>query len=490
MSYIHTSKGALQMWADTVGDDAYAFDSAWNYYRKSMNFTPPNTELRLANATVAWETVEAAEGGPLDVSFSSWAQSWSTWVAESMDSVGIHNTNVFLNGILNGSAWLASTINPRNGHRESAATAFLTPYLSRPNLKVFDLTLAERIIFDANKTARGVHVSSANGTRTIGARREVIVSGGTFQSPQLLQVSGVGPTELLTQHNVTVIADRPGVGQGLNDHIFYGIAYRVNVETVSARMYGDANAIAIEQFNANGTGPLASPGGDYVGFEKLPQDIRQEFSPSTVNELSSLPDDWPEMQYLSLPNYVGNFESASIGSPKDGYMYATLLATLIAPSSKGSVNISSPRMSDHPLINPNWLTTQRDIDLVIGGFKRLRQILESPVMGNVTIGPEYYPGYNVTTDEQIHQQVKESFNTMYHASSTCKMGPSNDDYAVVDQHARVYGVSNCKLISSLRIKIAINNAIVRVVDASVFPFLPPGKISCLSYPFYPLVLTI
>ncbi|KAI0180677.1 putative choline dehydrogenase [Hypoxylon sp. FL1284] len=474
MAYTHTARGALQMWADAVDDDAYAFDSAWNYYHKSMNFTPPNTELRLANATARWEPAEAAEGGPLDVSFPSWAQAWSTWIAESMDSLGIRNTDVFIDGVLNGSSWLTSTINPRNGHRESAATAFLTPYLGRPNLKVFDLTLAERIVFDANKTARGVHVSSANRTYTIGARREVIVSGGTFQSPQLLQVSGVGPAQLLARNNVTLVADRPGVGQGLNDHVFYGIAYRVNVETASARMYGDANAIAIEQFNANGTGSLASPGGDYVGFEKLPQDIRQDFSPSTLEELSSLPDDWPEMQYLTLPSYVGNFDSARTGSPNDGYMYATLLATLIAPSSRGSVNISSPRMSDHPLINPNWMTTQRDIDLVIGGFKRLRQILESPVMGNVTIGLEYYPGPNVTTDDQIHRQIQESFNTMYHASSTCRMGLSNDEYAVVDSHARVYGVRNRELISSLDVERVINTAIVRVVDASAFPFLPPG----------------
>ncbi|KAI0379427.1 putative choline dehydrogenase [Hypomontagnella monticulosa] len=457
MAYTHTAKGALQMWADAVDDDAYAFDSAWKYYHKSMNFTPPNTELRLANATVEWDKSEAVKGGPLDVTYASYAQPWSTWIAESMDSVGIPNTYAFIDGILNGSTWLTSTINPRNGHRESAATAFLTPYLGRPNLKVFDLTLAERILFDSKKTARGVQVSSGNKTYTIGAKREVIVSGGTFQSPQLLQVSGVGPAELLTQHNVTVVADRPGVGQGMNDHVFYGIAYRVNVETASARMYGDANAIAIEQFNANGTGPLASPGGDYVGFEKLPQDIRQDFALSTIQELSSLPKDWPEMQYLSLPTYVGNFESASAGSPPDGYNYATLLATLIAPSSRGNVNISSSRMSDHPLINPNWLTTQRDIDLVIGGFKRLRQILESPVMGNVTIGPEYYPGASVATDDQIHQQVKESFNTMYHASSTCKMGRPDDESAVVDKHARVYGVRN-----------------LRVVDASAFPFLPPG----------------
>ncbi|KAI1387625.1 putative choline dehydrogenase [Hypoxylon trugodes] len=457
MGYAHTCEGAFQMWADAVQDQSYTYDTTSKYYRKSMNFTGPNQELRLQNATVSYEPSEVATGGPLDVTFSTWAQSWSTWIAASMNKVGPPNTETFLNGKLNGSSWVPDTINPRNGHRESAATAFLEPYVNRPNLKVFDLTLGERIIFDANKTARGVEVTTGDRTYTISAKREVIVSGGTFQSPQLLQVSGVGPAELLKKHNITVIADRPGVGQGMNDHIFFGIAYRVNIETLSALKYGDADSRAIEQFNANGTGPLSNTASDYFAYEKLPQDIRQDFSPETLAELAKLPEDWPEMQYLTLGNYAGNFEHTTLGSPQDGYMYAELLTTLITPTSRGSVNISSPRMSDHPLINPNWLTTQHDIDLVIGGFKRVRQILESDVMANVTIGPEYYPGPSVQTDEQIHEQIKKSFDTMFHVSSTCKMGTSDDKDAVVDNHARVYGVNG-----------------LRVVDASAFPFLPPG----------------
>ncbi|KAK7748111.1 hypothetical protein SLS53_001363 [Cytospora paraplurivora] len=414
-----------------------------------MNFTTANIALRLANATTLEAQGTAAVGGPLDVSYSSWAQSFSTWAARAMNAVGITTTDAFINGHLNGSSWLTSTLNPRNGHRESAATAYLEPAVSRPSLHIFDNTLGERILFDEEKVARGLKVTTENRTYTLAARRKVIVSGGAFQSPHLLLVSGVGPAGLLREHGIEVVADRPGVGQNLQDHVFFGITYRVNVATASALQYGDAEAVAVAEFNADGTGPLASPGGDFAGYEKLPQSLRASFAPATLAELDRLPADWPEMQYRTLPTYVGDFETASTGSPQDGYMYATLLATLIAPSSRGNISILSPHMADQPLINPNWMTTQGDINLVIGGFKRLRQILTSPAITNVTIGPEYYPGSRVQTDEQIHRQIQDSFNTMYHAASSCKMGKRSDPYAVVDSHARVYGVRNYMLAEKI-----------------------------------------
>ncbi|KAK7931817.1 GMC oxidoreductase-like protein [Apiospora marii] len=458
MGYTQTTAGALQRWADTVGDDSYAYPSSSLYYRKSMNFTPPNEETRLANASTSQPPPgTAAKGGPLDVSYSSWPQTFSTWIGAAMESVGIPGSKPFIDGRLHGSSWLTSAINPTNGHRASAETAFLTPIKSRPNLAVFDLTLAERILFDKNKTAHGVQVSTGNRTYTLEAKREVIVSGGTFLSPQLLQVSGVGPAEVLRQHNLTVVADRPGVGRNMNDHVYFGIGYRVNVETATALQYGDAQLRAEAAFNAHGTGPLASPGGDFAAYEKIPEAMRAAFAPETRAELAELPDDWPEIQYFTLPNLVGDFWSTPAVPHDDGAMYATLLATLVAPSSLGNVSIASARMRDRPLINPNWMTTQRDIDLVVAGFKRLRDIFEAPSMANLTIGPEFYPGSAVRTDDEIHRQIQESFNTMFHVSSTCRMGKESDAYAVVDNHARVYGVKN-----------------LRVVDASAFPFLPPG----------------
>lgn len=144
---------------------------------------------------------------------------------------------------------------------------------------------------------------------------------------------------------------------------------------------------------------------------------------------------------------MGDFWNPGVGGPTDGN-YATIMATLIAPQSRGNVSISSSSMRDQPLINPNWLTQQADVEVVTAAFKRVRQIFQAPVLQeNLTIGPEYYPGDKVSTDEQIHPFIQGAFQTMYHAAATCKMGRPDDMMSVVDSHGRVYGTQRCKFIS-------------------------------------------
>ena len=137
---------------------------------------------------------------------------------------------------------------------------------------------------------------------------------------------------------------------------------------------------------------------------------------------------------------MGDQEDPKRDAPQDGYNHATLMMSLMAPFSKGNLSISSANMKDQPVINPNWLTSKTDIEVAIAGFKRLRQILETPMLReNIAIGHEYYPGRRVVTDEEIHESIKRIFYTMSHASSTCKMGRSEDRYAVVDSAGKVYG---------------------------------------------------
>ena len=139
-----------------------------------------------------------------------------------------------------------------------------------------------------------------------------------------------------------------------------------------------------------------------------------------------------------------------MNEPNDGYQYASITASYMKPISRGNVTISSKSMSDAPLINPNWLTSEIDQQQAVAAFKRVRQIFESqPMVEHVNVGLEYYPGSNVSTDDQILEQIKISFNTVFHATSTCKMGTEDDPMAVVDSNARVYGVSNRKCSSSL-----------------------------------------
>lgn len=270
----------MDRWAAEVGDASWKYDDIVKYYQKAMNFEPPTPGARFANATPAYNPDLIATGGPLAVTYANYAFSWSTWVAVAMEGIGIPNTDSFINGALNGSAYNQNTINHTTGERASADRAYLRPYLHRPNLFVFDNSLAQKVVFDGVK-ATGVKITSGNQTKTLTARREVIISGGVFQSPQLLMVSGVGPASLLVQHNIDVVADRPGVGQNLDDQWAVGIGYRVNIETASTLALPAIADNNVQLFRQNQTGPLASPGGEYAGYEKIPEELRSNFSDST-----------------------------------------------------------------------------------------------------------------------------------------------------------------------------------------------------------------
>ncbi|KAA8644050.1 hypothetical protein EYZ11_004470 [Aspergillus tanneri] len=456
MAYQRPTVGALERWAETVGDDSWTFDSVLSYYKRSLNFTPPDMHKRIANATPSYDMPTLGTDGPLALTYPNYAQPFSTWLAKGMEEAGIPNIPGFTSGHLNGSGWLVHTIDQTTGFRESSEVAFLTPFIRRPNLALYKKTLAEKILF-RNNTATGVRVASANNTFVLSARREVIVSAGTFQSPQLLLVSGVGPADLLKAHDIKVVANRPGVGQNMNDHVFFGLAHKVNVQTSTSLSNPAVYAEAVQQFRNEQDGPLASPGGDYAAFERVPDELRANFSQSTGHDVGSLPSDWPEIQYFSLPAYVGDFWNPGAGGPTDGN-YATIMATLVAPMSRGNVSISSSSMHDAPLINPNWLTEKTDVEVAIAAFKRVRQIFGTNVLQkNLTVGSEYYPGNKVSTDDEIYRFIQAAFQTMYHASSTCKMGKHDDEMAVVDSRGHVYGTRH-----------------LRVVDASVFPFLPPA----------------
>ena len=195
----------------------------------------------------------------------------------------------------------------------------------------------------------------------------------------------------------------------------------------------------------------------YLGWEKIPKSLRGNLTEHAAAQLAAYPSDWPEVEYLNTAGYFGDGYNFIKGSPNDGYNYATVATALVAPLSRGTIDISSADTSDAPIINPNWLTSPADVQIAVAAFKRARQLFQSAVMQPVLIGPEYYPGPAVQSDAQILASIRKSFNTVFHAACTCAMGPASSRNAVIDPHARVIGVSK-----------------LRVVDASSFPFLPPG----------------
>ncbi|QQK47321.1 putative choline dehydrogenase [Penicillium digitatum] len=452
MAWGESSRGAFSKWAAEVGDKSFTYENIAQYYKKPVRFTPYRAGTRFANATPSYDPAEVGHSGTLDVTYPAYAYSWTTWLAVMLEAAGMPAQNAYIDGSLNGSAWHMSATNQTTGKRSSADTAYLRPVLGRRNLVVFQKTLAERILFSHGNMATGVQASSDNAKFTLHVRKEVIVAGGVFQSPQILQVSGVGPRKLLKKHGIPVVADRPGVGQNMQDQIFADIVYRVNLPTGDTLGITEADIIA---FNTNATGPLTNPGGEYGGFEDIPAGLRSGLSPGTLNGLEAYPSDWPDIQYLTLPRFLGDLGTTP--SPDDGNNYASLMGIIMKPQSTGSVSISSASMHDPPIINPNWMTTDADLEVMVAIFKRMRQLWRSPVMKNITIGDEVWPGSSVESDKEIIAFLRETVSPMSHATSTCKMGKRSDPLAVVDSKGSVIGVKN-----------------LRVIDSSAMPFLPAG----------------
>ena len=448
--------GSYQAWATQVGDESYTFENLLPYFKRSCRLTPPDYSKRFKNGTVDYNP-EAfdASGGPLEISWPNYANPIETWGRVGMAGIGVPPADDLNSGNLSGSSFATSTVNPRNSHRSTSQSSFLTQAIDQTGLKIYTHTLGKKVLFNANKTANGVLVDTAGTQYTLSAHKEVILSAGSFQSPQLLMVSGIGPSQILLQHNIPVLSDLQGVGQNMWDQPYFGISYRVNVDTGS-RLANDPiyAAQAAVDYLIDQTGPLTSPP-DFIGWEKLPEPYRSKLSNSTLTALNAFPADWPETELLVGNGFAGYNRNYTAADPNDGYQYATISSALIKPISTGNVTIASADMSDPPIINPNWLTDPADVEYAIAAFKRIRQVWDA--MNGVTIGPEYFPGAQVSTDEEILAYIRAALVTIWHAAATCAMGKAGDPKAVIDSHASVFGVQG-----------------LRVVDASSFPFLTPG----------------
>jgi choline dehydrogenase len=465
MLYQRATVDSMQRWADEVGDQSYTWDCFLPYYMKSANYTPPNPAMYTNSSNQQDPAAFSPTGGPVHTSFSNQVDPFGTWAQQAFVEAGMSEILGLNSGKLIGSAYATLTIDPANAWRSSSETSFLQYALNSGfPLTVYKNSLARKILFDDTKTATGVQVTTAGayGTPavnfTISARREVIVSAGAFQSPQLLMVSGIGPCDSLSKFDIPCVSDLAGVGQNMQDHPIFGTAHRVNVNTASAGLNNATlAALGVSLYVNNASGPLSIFGPGIYGWEKLPQAYRENLTQSALNALATFPPDWPEIEWLPVAAYNGDNVNKQTADPRDGHNYATVNTALIAPLSRGTIELQGADMSTPPLINPNWLVDPTDAQVAVQSFKRQRQIWAELANLGVADPVEAFPGSNYTTDAQIRDIISQSMTTVYHASATCKMGRKNDTTAVIDSQARVYGVQS-----------------LRVVDASSFPFLPPG----------------
>lgn len=458
MVYQRGTEGTHNRWADFVGDDSYNWENFQPFYEKSVNFSQPNMNTRFANSTPEFDIEAVDDGvGPLSVSYPNYAQPFGTWTVEAFKRIGLAIIPGFLSGKLIGQTYPTFTINGNTMNRDSAETSFLREGMEYPELKVYPLHMAKKIIFDGKK-ATGVLVETAGVEYALSARKEVILSAGTFNSPQLLMVSGVGPADALKSLDIPVIADRPGVGQNMEDHLWSHISHRVNVPTMSMLKNPVMAASQAKLYQDSVDGMYTSPVSDVIAWEKIPKSHREKWGNETQTALGKYPEDWPEIEYISLSTYMGDMSNFR-NTADDDFNYASIAFVLVAPRAKGSVTITSTDTNDAPVIDLNWLGEQSDMDVLVSGFKRVREVFATDALKNITIGDEYTPGKEVSTDADIEDYIRDSLHTIWHAACTCAMGKKDDPMAVVDVQAKVIGVEG-----------------LRVVDASSFPLLIPGHL--------------
>lgn len=411
--YQRPSKGAYQLWADTVDDQAYTWDNMLQFLDRSMTFSN-NSEKRPANSTPTFDlSVFSASGGPLHVSYPGYAYPLASYGADAFSAIGLPEIPGFTTGDLHGYGYWQFTIDPNTGLRSSSESSFLASALGRPNLKTYINSMARNIIFD-NGTAVGVNVTNYGlQPFTLTARKEVIVSAGIYNSPQLLMVSGIGPRQTLEQFNISVVSDLQGVGQNTRDSCaINGPIFEIDAVSYSTWQQPEMMEEAIATYYANASGPLTGPGIDMGAFEKLPASYRANLSSRAIADLAEFPDDWPEIEYL-----LEGVEALSLRSAANK-SYATISMMMQATTSRGNMTISSASNLDAPIIQPNWLLNETDREVAVLAIRRAREAFQAiPIL----IGDEIFPGPNVTSDADLLAVIEQNLVPTHHGTASCKL---------------------------------------------------------------------
>lgn len=328
----------------------------------------------------------------------------------------------------------------KNGRRNSTARAFLRPAMKRPNLRVVTGALVTRVLIEAGR-AVGVEYQQGGAVRTLRARGEVILSGGAINSPQLLQLSGIGPGGLLQSLGLAVTQDNPNVGDHLSDHQGINYTWAMNVPTYNDELrpwWGKLRAGL--QYLLTQSGPLAKSINHAGGFFRTRPDLDRPNMQLYMQAFSTLIPRDGERPVLDPDPWSG----MSIGLSN------------CRPTSRGHIRLRSTDPAQHPTITANALSTNHDVEEMLAAVKYLRHIAAQPAMARL-IKEELRPGPAAVTDEDLIADFRARSGTVYHPSCTCRMGPDAAT-SVVDSRLRVHGLAG-----------------LRVIDASAFPSIIAGN---------------
>lgn len=448
MVYVRGNKRDYDFW-EALGNPGWSFEKVLPYFIKSEDNRNPYLKRSPYHGKGGLLTVqEAPWRTPLSLAF---IKAGTEMGYEYRDINGEEQTGFML---------LQCTM--RRGARCSTSKAFIRPVRNRPNLHISMYSQVTKILIDKNKRAYGVEFLKNGQRHRILARKEVILSAGALNSPQLLMLSGIGPANHLAEHRIPVIADLP-VGDNLQDHVGLGGLTFVVDEPVSFTKARFSTASSAIEYLMNERGPMTFPGIEAVAF------VNTKYAdPSGL---------WPDIQYHFAPSSVqsdGGENIRKILNLRDG-LYNTvykpltnsetwsILPLLLRPKSTGWVRLRSKNPLDHPILEPNYFAHQEDIDVLVEGIKIAVNISAQPAMQRFGSRPHNIPfpacrHIEFMSDEYWACAIRQFTFTIYHPTGTAKMGPSWDPGAVVDPRLRVYGVQG-----------------LRVVDASIMPTIISGN---------------
>jgi len=331
-------------------------------------------------------------------------------------------------------------ITTRKGFRESTATAFLRPALSRRNLQLQLHAQVLRIDFSGRR-AQGVTYRQGANTVSAQARRAVILAAGSVNSPQLLQLSGIGPGQVLQQHGIAPVLDAPAVGRNLQDHLGINYVYRARVPTLNnelAPWWGKIRAGI--RYLLTRTGPLSMSVNQGGGFVRSSPQLRV-----------------PDMQlYFNPASYSGTRERTRRLMNPDSFPGFITSFNACRPTSRGHLIIRSNDPQQAPAIHANYLSTEQDLREVLSGARLLRRLATAAPLAAV-IEKELLPGPDKNSDDELLQDFRARAGTVFHPVSTCMMGPDPAS-SVVDARLRVHGIES-----------------LRIIDASIFPTITSGN---------------
>jgi choline dehydrogenase len=418
MTYIRGNPRDYDRWRD-LGNEGWGWNDVLPYFRRA------ETNVRGADEF-------HGDSGPLGISDNPHDQINDAFL-QAASEAGYPLNGDFNGPLQEGAGYYQKMI--WRGRRSCGADAYLHPAMKRSNLQVLTSSHATRILFDG-KRVTGVEFKRGAETHTAVAKRELIVSGGAYHSPHLLQLSGLGPAQLLKAHGVPLVADMPGVGANLQDHLQVRLLCRctepITVNDILAsplRLAGEVARYALFH-----TGMLAA------GL----------FRTGLFACSSASPAGWPDLQmFFTAIGYN------SVNEPPLPFSSFTISVCLLRPSSRGRVEIGSSDPFALPKVHPNYLDTEYDKSAMIEGFRIGRTLLAKPSLAQY-MAEELMPGPTCQSDEQILDYVRAIGGTVHHPVGTCSMG--KDGPAVVDARLRVRGVGG-----------------LRVVDGSVMPYLMSGN---------------